>query len=421
MSTLEQSLATAPELPAGVRRSGHARHPASAHLLFAMLARLQHGTLALTLPDSTTRHFGSANTATASSEAVRCALTLHDWRAVSDTLKRGDVGFGEAYVDGLWDTPDLVRLLTVLAANQRSLDRAFYGHGFAQWLLRLKHRRNANTRRQARKNIVSHYDLGNAFYRLWLDETMTYSAALFERDDARPLEDAQQAKYRRLLDRLALPAGAHILEVGCGWGGFAEVAARAGYRVTALSLSNAQTDYARERLSRAGFADRVEFRIEDYRDAVGCYDGVVSIEMFEAVGERWWPAYFQTLHRRLRAGGRAALQTITIAEERFERYRRETDFVQQHVFPGGMLASPSRLLDAARRGGLRLLDALAFGPDYAVTLSRWLARFESRVDDVRALGFDERFIRCWRFYLAYCIAGFASRSTDVGHYTFERS
>ncbi len=420
MSTLEHPFISPPELPASIRRIGSPRRLAAGRLLLALLGRIQHGALAVTLPDGTTQRFGRAESPTASEEDAPVALVLHDWRIVADTLKRGDIGFAQAYLDGHWDTPDLERLLTILAANQRALDRAFYGQGIAQWLLRLRHRLNANSRRQAKRNIVSHYDLGNAFYRLWLDATMTYSAGLFEGDATRSFEDAQRAKYRRLLDQLALPGGSHILEVGGGWGGFAEVAARAGYRVTALSLSDAQTAYARERLSREGLADRVEFRVEDYRDAAGRYDGIVSIEMFEAVGERWWPTYFQTLRRRLRDGGRAAIQTITIADERFERYRRETDFIQQHIFPGGMLASPRRLLEEAGRGGFRLLDTLAFGPDYALTLTRWLAAFEARVDEVRALGFDDRFIRCWRFYLAYCIAGFNTRSIDVGHYTFAR-
>jgi cyclopropane-fatty-acyl-phospholipid synthase len=220
-----------------------------------------------------------------------------------------------------------------------------------------------------------------------------------------------------MLAELALPPGSHVLEIGCGWGGFAEVAARAGHRVTGLSLSDAQTAYARERLARLGLSDRVEFRIQDYRDERGVYDGVVSIEMFEAVGEKWWPAYFRRVRESLRPGGRACIQTITIADERFERYRTQSDFIQQYIFPGGMLASPSRFLAAADDAGLALERGIAFGPDYAETLKRWLAAFDTHRDAVRAQGFDERFIRCWRFYLAYCAAGFDSGSTDVAQYT----
>ncbi len=305
----------------------------------------------------------------------------------------------------------------MLACNQQALERAFYGHAWQRTLFRLKHWLNANTRRQARRNIVAHYDLGNAFYGLWLDPTMTYSSALFGGDRTQPLAAAQQAKYARILDELALPRGAHILEIGCGWGGFAETAARAGYRVTGLSLSRAQTEFARERIARAGLADRVEFRIQDYRDARGAFDAVASIEMFEAVGERWWPAYFRAVRNALKPGGRACIQTITIADERFERYRTQSDFIQQYIFPGGMLASPARFAAGARAAGLEPANALAFGRDYAETLKRWLAAFDGRVDAVRAQGFSERFIRCWRFYLAYCAAGFASGSTDVAHYT----
>jgi cyclopropane-fatty-acyl-phospholipid synthase len=284
-------------------------------------------------------------------------------------------------------------------------------------LFRFKHWLNANSKRKAKRNIVAHYDLGNDFYRLWLDPTMTYSSALFGGDFTQPLARAQQAKYERMLAELALPPGAHILEIGCGWGGFAEVAARAGYRVTGLSLSDAQTAYARERIARAGLADRVTLAVRDYRDERGTYDGVASIEMFEAVGEKYWPAYFSTLRRCLAPGGRACVQTITIADERFERYRTQSDFIQQYIFPGGMLASPSRFVAHAAQAGLDVVQTQMFGRHYAATLGRWLEAFDASAGAVRGQGFDEKFIRCWRFYLAYCIAGFASGSTDVAQYT----
>jgi cyclopropane-fatty-acyl-phospholipid synthase len=303
----------------------------------------------------------------------------------------------------------------VLAANQSALERAFYGHWWSRTLLRLKHFLNANTKRQSRKNILAHYDLGNDFYRLWLDPTMTYSSALFDGRFDVDLAHAQQAKYTRLLDELALPEGADLLEIGCGWGGFAESAARAGHRVTGISLSDAQTAYARERLARAGLAEHSTLRLQDYRDVRGTYDGIASIEMFEAVGERYWPAYFRTVRAALRPGGRACIQTITIADDRFERYRTQSDFIQQYVFPGGMLASPARFIDVARDAGLTLARV-----HYAETLKRWLAAFDAGTPAIRALGFDERFIRCWRFYLAYCAAGFDTGTTDVGQYTFVR-
>jgi cyclopropane-fatty-acyl-phospholipid synthase len=386
--------------------------PASARLLYALLSRMAAGELTLTDPAGGTHLFGPG-----ADHGGRSDLKLHDWRVARDVLTGGDVAFAEAYMDGRWDTSDLTGLLTVLARNQAALERAFYGGFWQRALFRLKHWLNANSKAQAKKNIVAHYDLGNAFYRLWLDPSMTYSSALFGGDPSIAFEDAQRAKYERMLAELALPPGSHVLEIGCGWGGFAEVAARAGHRVTGLSLSDAQTAYARERLARLGLSDRVEFRIQDYRDERGVYDGVVSIEMFEAVGEKWWPAYFRRVRESLRPGGRACIQTITIADERFERYRTQSDFIQQYIFPGGMLASPSRFLAAADDAGLALERGIAFGPDYAETLKRWLAAFDTHRDAVRAQGFDERFIRCWRFYLAYCAAGFDSGSTDVAQYT----
>ena len=389
-----------------------ARVPPAGRILLALLARLARGELVVIDPEGGGHRFGPGNDG-----AGRGEFRFRDWRLARAILTGGDVAFAEAWIDGRWDTPDLPALLTVFAHNQPALERAFYGHAWQRALFRFRHWLNANSKRRAKRNIVAHYDLGNEFYRLWLDPTMTYSSALFGGDFAQPLASAQQAKYDRILAELALPPGAHILEIGCGWGGFAETAARAGYRVTGLSLSDAQTAYARERIARAGLADRVTLRIQDYRDERGTYDGVASIEMFEAVGEKYWPAYFATLRRSLAPGARACVQTITIADARFERYRTQSDFIQQYIFPGGMLASPSRFAAAAEQAGLAIARTHAFGRDYAETLARWLAAFDARTTAVRAQGFDESFIRCWRFYLAYCIAGFASGSTDVAHYT----
>jgi len=386
--------------------------PPAARILFALLARLAHGELSVIDPAGRPHRFGHRTGAGARGEAV-----FRDWRLARNILAGGDVAFAEAWIDGRWDTPDLPALLTVLADNQPALERAFYGHAWQRALFRFRHWLNANSRSNARRNIVAHYDLGNDFYRLWLDPTMTYSAALFGGDRTQTLAAAQQAKYERILGELALPPGARILEIGCGWGGFAEVAARAGYHVTGLSLSDAQTAYARERIARAGLADRVTLRVQDYRDERGTYDGVASIEMFEAVGERYWPAYFAAVRRALAPAGRACVQTITIDDARFERYRTQSDFIQQYIFPGGMLASPSRFAADARDAGLDVGGTHLFGGDYAETLARWLAAFDAGAGAVRAQGFDERFIRCWRFYLAYCIAGFASGSTDVAQYT----
>jgi len=392
------------------------RPPAAARLLLHLLGGLAHGALVVRTPAGTVHTFGPGRDHD-DNDAGRGEFVFNDWQLARDVLRGGDVAFAEAYIAGRWTTPDLAALLTVLAHNEAAIDGAFHGKRWQQWLFRARHWLNANTKRQAKRNIVAHYDLGNAFYRLWLDPTMTYSSGLFEGDLAQPLAVAQRKKYERILAALALPPGAHILEIGCGWGGFAEIASRAGYRVTGLSLSDAQTEYARERIARAGLADRVTLRIEDYRDHRGSYDGVASIEMFEAVGEQWWPAWFRAVRNALPSGGRAAVQTITIADDRFDRYHTQSDFIQQYIFPGGMLASPSRFAVEARRASFEPIQARTFGCDYAETLRRWLAAFDEEVDGVRAQGFDDPFIRCWRFYLAYCIAGFASGSTDVAQYT----
>jgi cyclopropane-fatty-acyl-phospholipid synthase len=409
MTSLEQAVSGAGRLDGTVRDRAR---PASARLLLHLLGRLARGELVVRTPAGATYTFGPGR-----DDAGRGEFVFNDWQLARDVLRGGDVAFAEAYIAGRWTTPDLPALLTVLAHNEAAIERAFHGKRWQQWLFRARHWLNANTKRQAKRNIVAHYDLGNAFYKLWLDPTMTYSSALFDGGIAQPLAVAQRAKYERILVELALAPGAHILEIGCGWGGFAETAARAGYRVTGLSLSDAQTEYARERIARAGLGDRATFRIEDYRDHRGIYDGVASIEMFEAVGEQWWPAWFRAVRSALAPGGRAAVQTITIADERFDRYRTQSDFIQQYIFPGGMLASPSRFAAEARRAEFEPVRVHTFGRDYAETLRRWLAAFDAEVETVRAHGFDGAFIRCWRFYLAYCIAGFASGSTDVAQYT----
>lgn len=390
--------------------------PAVARLLMALLDRLDCGALAVTTPGGVTHRFGPDGiVAGFPHEAELC---LRDWGVCRNVLIGGDVAFAEGYINGRWETTDLVALLTLMACNQRALEHAFYGRRWRRLFFRLRHILRSNSRRGARRNIAAHYDLGNEFYALWLDPTMTYSGALFEGDLTRSLAVAQQAKYMRVLRQLAPPVtDVQLLELGCGWGGFAETAARAGCRVAGISLSDAQTAYAHQRMARAGYADRVSLRIQDYRDVTGQYDGVVSIEMFEAVGERYWPAYFRTVKRALRPGARACIQTITIADERFRQYRQSSDFIQQYIFPGGMLSSPSRFIAAANRADLKVDDVYRFGHDYGETLKRWLAAFDARVNAVRAQGFNDQFIRCWRFYLAYCIAGFASETTDVAQYT----
>jgi cyclopropane-fatty-acyl-phospholipid synthase len=389
------------------------RVPLAARAVLAMLGRIEHGRIEVALPDGSLRALGGGGPV--------ARLDVADWSAFGDALRRGDIGFAEAFIDGRWSSPDLGQLLTVIARNRDAVERAIYGGVWGRLACRIRHALNANTRRGSRRNIAAHYDLGNAFYALWLDPSMTYSSALFAGDAARPLEEAQRAKYRRVLERLAPRAGDHILEIGCGWGAFAEMAAREfGCRVTGLTLSEEQLAYADARMHRAGVADRVEIAFRDYRDERGTYDHVVSIEMYEAVGERYWPTYFGTIADRVKPGGRALVQAITIADRLFERYRTGTDFIQQYVFPGGMLASPGRFRAEAAGAGLRVAGELAFGRDYAETLRRWRRAFKARLPEARALGYEERFLRTWDFYLAYCEAGFATECTDVIHFELAR-
>jgi cyclopropane-fatty-acyl-phospholipid synthase len=404
----------------GERASVSTSARASARIVCALLDQMTVGSLELVSPSGQMREFGPGGAPAPGASEKPARLVLRDYGVLTDALRGGDVAFGEAYIEGRFETPDLTHLLTVFAANQAALSRAFYGRWWTRTLLRLHHLLRSNTRSGARRNIVAHYDLGNAFYALWLDPTMTYSCALFEGEPSRTLAEAQHAKYARLLAELDLTPRSSILEIGCGWGGFAEAAARAGHKVLGISLSPSQSAYAQERLTRATLRDRATVKIHDYRDVRGAFDAVASIEMFEAVGERWWPTYFRVVHDALRVGGRACIQAITIDDARFERYRTQSDFIQQYIFPGGMLASPSRLVAEAEAAGLALVRSHAFGSDYATTLERWLAAFDARTHSILALGYDERFIRCWRFYLAFCAAGFATATTDVAQYTFVR-
>ncbi len=348
--------------------------------------------------------------------SVRCAeveLQIKDLRALRRILMSGDIGFAEGYICGDWDTPDLSGLLRAFSANFDGLERLMSGHPLTRALNALAHALNGNSRRGARRNIKAHYDLGNAFYELWLDDGMTYSSALFE-GPALTLEAAQEAKFAALARAMELGPDHHVLEIGCGWGGFCEYAGRAvGARVTAITISKAQFEHARRRIFEAGLAERVEVRLLDYRDVEGRFDRIASIEMFEAVGEAYWPSYFAKIRDGLKPGGRAGLQIITIDDALFEGYRARPDFIQTYVFPGGMLASETRLDAEIAGAGLLALGRRRFAEDYARTLKLWMERFEARWDEIAAQGFDPRFRRLWRYYLGYCEAGFATGRTDV--------
>ena len=340
-------------------------------------------------------------------------IRIRNFRFIRRALMAGDIGFAEAYAAGEWETPDLTAVLSVFSLNFQNLTHVTEGNPFVGVLNFLGHVLNANSRKGSRRNIHAHYDLGNAFYSRWLDPSMTYSSARYQ-NGADSLEAAQKEKYGALARRMSLSADHHVLEIGCGWGGFAEFAAgEIGARVTGITISKEQHDFARRRMFEAGLAERADIQLIDYRDVTGVFDRVASIEMFEAVGEKYWPTYFQTIHDRLKPDGRAGLQIITIQDELFQGYRRRADFIQRYIFPGGMLISESRLRQETGRAGLAWSEPDRFGLDYAATLAIWKQRFGAAWDEIRRLGFDERFRSIWEFYLSYCEAGFRTGRTDV--------
>jgi cyclopropane-fatty-acyl-phospholipid synthase len=340
-------------------------------------------------------------------------LIVRNFRFLQRVLAAGDIGFGEGFIAGEWDTPDLSALLEAFTANLDRFARLVDGKFFARSFNFLAHALRRNDRQGARRNILAHYDLGNAFYAHWLDPSMTYSSAKFERP-GQPLLEAQRNKYASLARSIDLRPGHEVLEIGCGWGGFAEfAAAEIGARVTGVTISPAQYEFAKRRLFEQGLAEKTDIRLVDYRDVEGRFDRVASIEMFEAVGEAFWPAYFAKIHEVLKPGGRAGLQIITIRDELFDHYRRRADFIQKYVFPGGMLPSEERLKQETAKAGLEWRETSDFGQSYAETLAEWRRRFDGAWDDIRSLGFDERFRRLWRFYLSYCEAGFRTGRTNV--------
>lgn len=379
-------------------------------LLFSVLRRIRRGSLTLELADG--RRFVFAG----EEPGPTATLVVHRQRFARRAILGGNIGFAEAYMDGDWGTPDLAALLELMCIND-SVEDAHYPRRLALAAHRLWHWLRPNSRRGSKRNIAAHYDLGNEFYRRWLDPSMTYSSAVFPATAmgrAGDLTEAQYNKYRLICEKLALAPGQRLLEIGCGWGGFAAFVAREfGAKVTAITVSKEQLAFARARIQREGLADKVEARFIDYRDLSGTFDRIASIEMFEAVGEKYWPAFFDKVRENLAPGGRAALQVITIADTWFERYRRGVDFIQRYIFPGGMLPSATALERETKRAGLILERQEFFGAHYARTLALWNQRFQTSWDEIAPLGFDARFKRMWEFYLAYCEAGFRARTIDV--------
>ncbi|MEL5848973.1 MAG: cyclopropane-fatty-acyl-phospholipid synthase family protein [Candidatus Igneacidithiobacillus chanchocoensis] len=385
--------------------------PRAASMLHRLLSQhLRVGSLELRTPGGELWHFDGVE------DGPRAHWQIRDWRVMRHILQDGDVGLGRAYFEGLWDSPDPAQLIALALHNRHAVEAWIQGSWWRRRFFWLLDQFRPNTRRGSRRNIAEHYDLGNDFYRLWLDPSMSYSSAYFD-DAHNDLRQAQERKYALALESLALPAGAQILEIGCGWGGFAEYAARQGYRVHGITLSQEQLRYAQERIHDAGLSNRVELEYCDYRDVKGLYDGIVSIEMFEAVGREWWSTYFRRLNSLLRAGGRVLLQTIHIADAQYAQYCSGSDFIRRYVFPGGFLPSPTALQEECSAARLQILDQRQFGQDYARTLRAWRVKFDAEAEALTRLGYDQTFQRLWRFYLAYCEGGFQVESIGVGQWT----
>lgn len=389
--------------------------PASAKLFLRMLSKIQRGNLHIITPGGEVLKFGDQQL------AQSVILTIHDWQACRKILQGGDIGFAECYEAGWVSTSDLTALLRLAIQNDSVLDKAIFGGKLMGLWYKLKHLLRPNTRKGSRKNIHAHYDIGNSFYQLWLDASWTYSSAIFYGDYQISLQEAQYRKYQRIVDVLGLKEGDRVLEIGCGWGGFTEHASSRGIHVHGVTISPSQLEIAEQRIRQLERQDLVKLELCDYRDLDGSYDAIVSIEMFEAVGEEYWPIYFKTVNQRLKAGGKALIQTITIDEARFERYRSGTDFIQQYIFPGGMLPSPPRFVQLAQQHGLQTRDQYAFGKDYAETLRRWNHDFENNIDGIHGLGFGTAFQRIWQLYFSYCEAGFDEGRTDVFQFLLQKN
>lgn len=413
MNNQTSSSLSATELPSALDM------PTSARRVVKLLQQLRHGSLSVMWPDGRTTQFGQHDDARPS---LHAHLHLHNWKPLSQAIKSGDIGFAEGYIAGDWSTPHLPELLQLLVANRREMDELIFGHWLGRLVYRVRHLLNRNTRRNSAKNIHAHYDLGNAFYQLWLDPTMNYSSAWFGDDRSQDLSQAQSAKVHRALCMVGVKPGDRVMEIGCGWGALAEMGGlEFGARMHGVTLSHEQLAYAQDRMQRVGLAANSDLRLQDYRDIDdGPYDAICSIEMLEAVGQEYWPTYFDTVQRLLKPGGKACIQTIVIDDALFERYVKSTDFIQQYIFPGGCLPCPREFRDQAATAGLRIVDEMAFGLDYAETLRRWRHDFLADKPRVLALGFDERFVRIWDFYLAYCEAAFEQANIDVVQFTLEK-
>ncbi len=379
-----------------------------------VMSHIEVGHLVVRFPSGAERSFVGAELD--AGNQVHGEMHIHKWSALSRALKTGTVGLAEGFMAHEWSSPDLTNLLRVLAANMDRLEARLKQAPLRKVRERIGHWFNRNSKSGSRRNISYHYDLGNDFYGLWLDKTMTYSAGLFG-DDGSTLEEAQTAKYAALAKAVGIKKGDHVLEIGCGWGGFAEYAiSELGCKVTGVTLSKEQLAFAKDRLEKAGLASKADLRLCDYRDLDGTFDHIVSIEMLEAVGEKYWATYFTKVRKLLKPGGHAGIQVITIANERFAAYREDVDFIQKYIFPGGMLPSDEVLKSLFDDHNFTLLSQNDFGLGYAKTLQLWHKRFMAKAADVAEMGYDAKFDRMWRFYLSYCEAGFRQKTIDVSQY-----
>ncbi|MBV1701501.1 MAG: cyclopropane-fatty-acyl-phospholipid synthase family protein [Hyphomicrobiales bacterium] len=390
------------------------KYPLAVRKALDFAGMLEKGILTVQMPDGVQMQFGG------NGAGPRAEMQIRDFGFARRLATGGELGIAEAYINGEWDTPDLTSFLAMFCANKFVLGKLLADKPIIRLLQLARHWLNRNTKAGARRNIHAHYDLGNAFYAAWLDPSMTYSSALFTGNETN-LEHAQTAKNAALAQSIGLSGDKHVLEIGCGWGGFAEFAAKTyGCQVTGLTISQEQFDFAKQRIFRAGLSEKVNLKLQDYRDERGQYDAIASIEMLEAVGEAFWPTYFTQLHDRLTPQGLAGVQTITIAEDNFQSYRREIDFIRRYIFPGGMLPTARILQEQGSRHGLRMVHQRAFGKDYAVTLATWRDRFLAAWPSLSGLGFDEKFRRMWEYYLCYCEAGFAMEMIDVRQVIYAR-
>ena len=382
--------------------------------VFDLVGKLNAGRVDFILPDG--RRFRAEGL----KPGPVAEVTINNPDVFARLVREGDLGFCDAYLDGWWTTPDLQAFMDFIHADNDDMYDGFPGMALVRAWEKARFWFQSNTKRQALKNISYHYDLGNDFYSLWLDETMTYSSALFNTSQE-SLEKAQIAKYASMVDQMGVKPGDHVLEIGCGWGGFAEYAAKErGLKVTGLTISKEQLEYAQKRIKRNGLSDKVNLKLQDYRDETGVYDGVASIEMFEAVGEKYWPVYFDKIKQCLKPGKQATLQIITIQDARWEVYRKSVDFIQKYIFPGGMLPSPSVLRKEVNRAGLSVQHSIEFGKSYSQTLRRWFEVFNNKWDNISAMGFDDRFRRMWNFYLTSCAATFESGNCNVTQITLQK-